>query len=323
MTRRALLLSSFALVALVGVGAGLLGLSRSDDDPLTLLLDQWPVVVTAGVVYMTGMCVYAVSWSALFQESENRPLIALGFLISQPVKYLPGGIGQPIGQITLAAEAADSARRAVVAFSVHVVINVIAALTLTAPLLFLADISRWFGWLVFVYPLLWAALDRRWMARVVSLLGRVHSMFAVADELPSQRRINSAFLLALVAHATMFFAFGLLSAGTMSNWSALTLSVAYGLAWLIGYIAFPAPAGLGAREAMLVVLLNGSANTVSVIKISAVHRMLTLIVELGLLVVALISLRMFFGRSQDGPLAHVLQTKGETLPGTAQDADSR
>lgn len=284
------------LIALAGVAAAVVAIFRTDDDPLAALLGEWPIVLAAGLLYLLGMCVYSMSWATLFEREDNRILIALGFLISQPVKYLPGGVAQPIGQVTLAAQASSSSRRAVVSFPVHVLINVVAAMTLGAPLLFITDMPSWVGWLVVLVPITWAALDRRWMTGLLSLLGRLHDFFKVSHDLPAQRAINRGFALALLAHGTLFASFGVLTSDSVSGWSAFELATAYAVAWLIGYIAIPAPAGLGAREAVLAVILSGAASTVDVLKISAVHRIATLIVELALLVVALIMTRTLFRR---------------------------
>lgn len=108
---RPFLLLSLMVVAVIGVGAALVALGRTDEDPITALLSRWSMVAAAGIVYVLGMCVYAVSWAALFEPDDNRCLIALSFLISQPVTYLPpGGVAQPISQIALAAQASCSTR---------------------------------------------------------------------------------------------------------------------------------------------------------------------------------------------------------------------
>lgn len=289
---RPFLLLSLMVVAVIGVGAALVALGRADDDPITALLSRWPIVAAAGIVYALGMCVYAVSWAALFEPEDNRRLIALSFLISQPVKYLPGGVAQPISQIALAAQASRSGSRAVIVFPVHVLVNVVAALTLSSPLLFLADIPRSVKWLIVLIPLLWTTLDRRWMTRVMAMLARVHHRFQAAGDLPDQRSINFAFLAALLAHGAMFWAFGILASSPAQGWTSLSLAFAYGFAWLVGYVAVPAPAGLGAREGMLAALLAGSASTLDIVRLSAVHRILTLVVELALLVVAIVATKL-------------------------------
>lgn len=288
---RVITIISFVLIALIGGVAGMFVFFRTASDPLETLFGAWPVVVIAAAIYAIGMCVYAASWASLFDSTENRRLVALAFLLSQPVKYLPGGIAQPVGQVALTAQASDSGRRALVAFPVHVVVNVIAALTLSSPLLFLIDIPGWSRWIIVVVPLLWSALDRRWMTSVLGALGRIHRVFLVSADLPKQNRINSAFGFALLAHALMFAAFGTLARASVSGWSFLGLSFAYGIAWVVGYVALPIPAGLGAREAVLAIILTDSMSTLDVLKVSGIHRVTTLSVELLLLMIALLMAR--------------------------------
>lgn len=314
--------STWILIALVGVSSALVAITRTDDDPLGALLAEWPVVLAAGGLYLIGMLTYSVSWAQLFEPSDDRRLIALGFLISQPMKYLPGGIAQPVGQVTLTAQALGSTRRALVAFPVHVLINVVAAVTLGAPLLFVVGTPSWSRWLVVLVPLVWAALNRKWMAGLLTLLGRIHRKFQITSDLPTQNHINTAFVWAMLAHGSMFSSFGALTAGSVPGWSAPQLSLAYAIAWLVGYIALPAPAGLGAREAALVVFLSGAVNAVDTIRISAVHRIATLVVELVLLVVAVIMTRGMFGTNTEGP-DNSIGDAGEIPPVLGADEDRR
>lgn len=311
--RRPVVLLSFVLVGVIGVAAALLALADTEDDPINVLLQNWPLVALAGLIYALGMCVYAVSWALLFDKADNRGLIGLSFLISQPVKYLPGGVAQPISQVALTAQVSESRAGAVVAFPVHVLINVIVGLTLAAPLLLVMEQASWARWLIVLVPLLWVPLDRRWMVRVLDLLGRLHRIFRVGDVLPAQRAILQAAGAGLVAHALMFLVFGLMAGEAITEFSVLGLSVAYGLAWVVGYVALPAPAGLGAREATLVALV-GTGSTMTVIQVSAAHRILTLLVELILLALASLSLRRAIrGRQPD--------THGLSEPVPADEAE--
>ena len=298
-SRSAIKRATLILIGIAGGAAAIVALARTDDDPVGALLEQWPVVIAALVLYTIGMCVYSVSWAVLFPTEDDRALIALGFIVSQPIKYLPGGVAQPIGQVTLAAQAANDSQRAIVSFPVHVLINVVAAITLGSPLLFVADFPPWMGWLVVLVPITWAALNRRWMVGLLSLLGRLHRRFRVSDDIPAQSAINIGFGLALIAHGAMFLAFGVLTSPSLPSWSALQLAATFAVAWLIGYVAIPAPAGLGAREAVLVVILTGVASTVDVVRISAVHRIATLVVELALLGAALVSTQALIRRRND------------------------
>jgi uncharacterized membrane protein YbhN (UPF0104 family) len=135
----------------------------------------------------------------------------------------------------------------------------------------------------------------------------------VGDVLPAQRAILQAAGAGLVAHALMFLVFGLMAGEAITEYSVLGLSVAYGLAWVVGYVALPAPAGLGAREATLVALV-GTGSTMTVIQVSAAHRILTLLVELILLALASLSLRRAIrGRQPD--------THGLSEPVPADEAE--
>ncbi|MDY7102689.1 MAG: hypothetical protein S0880_16025, partial [Actinomycetota bacterium] len=62
----------------------------------------------------------------------------------------------------------------------------------------------------------------------------------------------------------------------------LTAMAAFGLAWAVGFVAVPLPAGLGLREAVLVLALTGIAgvDADAVIAASLVHRFVLLSAEL-------------------------------------------
>jgi uncharacterized membrane protein YbhN (UPF0104 family) len=57
---------------------------------------------------------------------------------------------------------------------------------------------------------------------------------------------------------------------------------AYAIAWLIGFVLVPLPSGLGAREAVLVGLLHGLFPTSVLVAASVFHRIVQIVVE-GLL----------------------------------------
>lgn len=171
-------------------------------------------------------------------------------------------------------------------------------------------------------PILWTALNRQWMTRVLTMLGRVHRRFTVVGDLPQQRSINFAFMAALLAHGAMFWAFGILSSDAAQGWSSLSLAFAYGFAWLVGYVAVPAPAGLGAREGMLAALLAGSASTLNIVRLSAVHRVLTLVVELALLMVAVVATKLALS-APDGSSSKPASSSGVMSDPQANQPDTK
>ena len=274
----------FWLIVALGASTAVFVLFRTDDNPIETIIGAWPVVIASAALYVAGMTTYALSWARLF-ESDRRAL-GLGFLISQPIKYLPGGIAQPIGQIALGVEATGQAAPILIAFPVHVLINVVAAATLGAPLLLVAEVPSWVRWLVVLTPLLWTLLDRRWMRTVLDLIGRRIPKLRVESSFPQQYLVNRAFLTALLALGLMFLSFGVLTASGVPGWSILQLSTAFAAAWLVGYVVIPSPAGLGAREAALFAFLGGALSGTEVVGIAAVHRVMTMVLELAMMGVA-------------------------------------
>ncbi|MCI0677884.1 MAG: hypothetical protein L0Z63_02415 [Actinobacteria bacterium] len=279
----------FWLVVGLGAATSVFVLARTDDDPVETMLSAWPVVLGAAVLYVIGMTLDAIAWSRLF--TEDRRALALGFILSQPVKYMPGGFAQPLGQMALAVETIGRTSPVLVAFPVHVLINVVAATTLGALVLFVADVPGWARWLVILTPLVWILLDRRWMGTVLEYLGRRVPRLRVDAGVPSQGLINRSFGFALAGHGLMFLSFGVLTDDAIGGWSVIQLAIVYAIAWLVGYVVIPSPAGLGAREAALLALLAGTLTASEVIAVATVHRVMTMICELGMMGVAVLLAR--------------------------------
>jgi uncharacterized membrane protein YbhN (UPF0104 family) len=65
---------------------------------------------------------------------------------------------------------------------------------------------------------------------------------------------------------------------------------AFALAWLVGFVIFPLPSGLGAREVVLVALLSHLSPGL-VLGISVIHRFASIVAEMSVLL--LVSHRAF------------------------------
>jgi uncharacterized membrane protein YbhN (UPF0104 family) len=143
------------------------------------------------------------------------------------------------------------------------------------------DGARWLRATIAVGSLASLALvDRRWMVWTLHKIPRTRD--ASNDLVPPQRSILRATVQGIVAVAALAVGYAVLlgSFGPLHDpWLVVS---AYAIAWLIGFVLVPLPSGLGAREAVLVGLLHGLFPTSVLVAASVFHRIVQIVVE-GLL----------------------------------------
>lgn len=200
------------------------------------------------------------------------------FFLSQAGKYLPGGIWQFVAAGELGRDLGMQRRESIASF----VFALIAAIAAGAALALarLADqltVSGydpvWFGLaLIPLVVLLFPPVSR--------LLGKV----ARLDELPKR---SALFLSALLALGTWGFGGAMLAAlagglGFDASLSSVLLYAAYyAAAWIAGFLILIAPAGIGAREGVLVALLVFHMPVAEAAITALLARILVILVDLG------------------------------------------
>ena len=74
-----------------------------------------------------------------------------------------------------------------------------------------------------------------------------------------------------------------------SNWMVSLQAIsAFSISWLIGYLAFFAPGGIGVREAVMVFILSSFISLESLALYTAIHRLLWVGAEIGLALIAML-----------------------------------
>lgn len=186
--------------------------------------------------------------------------------VAQIGKYVPGNVGQHVGRVVLAKRAGLDPAACVSSMLIETMLLVVAAAlcSLAAFDLFLsaysqheALIRRNVFWAALAFVLIMSAsillpVPRRWLvsqiARQSALLSRGGASFSIGI---------------LLAHATSFMLGALAlwlavraASSTSSPAFSLEMLGIYSVAWLIGFVVPGAPAGLGIREALLVLGLS-------------------------------------------------------------------
>jgi len=244
------------------------------------ILPSTETALLSGGVLLLASGAAVASWVVLFERGESRRALAYNFTVAQFAKYIPGGVWQLIGQVGYASAAGATLARASVALPVHLAIQVAAAGTLAVPTFFFPSSgtrSLRLGSLGFGLSLVF--LCRPLVVFAIANAGRLGLKRVTAADVPSQRAMLRAYLLASVTIFSSGLAFALLLSSFTPGLSVPALASAFGVAWLAGFAAILVPAGLGVRELVLVALVPASA--MSVIPASVVHRILSMVAEIA------------------------------------------
>lgn len=259
--------------------------------PASLLL---ALVATVGNILLS-----AAAWrSVLADLGSPMSLRATGhvFLVGQLGKYLPGSLWHVVAQVELAADHGVSRRRSASATVVHVVIVFTTALLLgIAGFALVPDLlPGGYRWLALgVVPL----LVLLWPPVLNRVLGRV---LRAARRPPLEHTISRRGALRTTTWAfASWLAIGLQTlvlvwrVGDLElSWRLVVLCVtAFALAWCVGFVAFISPAGAGAREAALLLMLSGVLSPGRALLVAVVSRVLMSAADLGLAGLALVAHR--------------------------------
>lgn len=260
--------SGLALIGVVFVAVRLhtywLGLDFS-----RITLSIWLSIVVFAVLYGLANLLLASAWWHLLAHL-GAPITRLRSIkiygISQLAKYLPGNIFHLAGRQALGMAAGISA-------------GVLAKSTLWE-LGLIALTGTLFGWLIL--PLLFPAYSE--VASVLFLLG---SAWLVANILQRMAGHQTALafiwqILFLVISGGVFVALLGVIAGSevvpAQLW--LTIGGAYIVAWLAGLVTPGAPAGVGVREIILLLLLKGVMHEADLLMAILLGRLVTVVGDL-------------------------------------------
>lgn len=257
--RRRLVRIGFGGVGMVFVGVAFW---RAWNESQQQVLPGGLTLLLAGLLVVGGLVGGGLSWIALFGKRAPRGLIA-DFYIAQLGKYVPGGgIWQAAGQIGLSTGHGLTATRVAANMVVHGVIQLAAAFTLGGLVVLARDLPLWLRMVSGVglaAPLL---LHRTWMEHVLNRVGRWLRLDLRDIVPPDQKSIILSWLWSLVPIAGFGIAYGIMIHTLAPGIGVWRGAVPFAMAWGIGFALLPFPAGLGIREAALILLVGGSTAVV-------------------------------------------------------------
>jgi hypothetical protein len=252
--------------------------------------------VTAFVATSVGLVLWANAWAVIVRAEPGRRALRQGFYLSQLGKYVPGGIWQAAGMVSLARDAGVQTGSASAAFGAFAVTQVVGAATVGGVLAIAApDLPNVARFMMIAGLALVALLYRRWMVVALRQAARVVKRIDRAT-IPPQHAIVHAYawcIGATICTAVSFVAI----AHPPTTAAALAAGAAFATAWWIGFIAVPFPSGIGIREVVLIGLLNSIMSSGAVVTAAVGQRLASIAAEL-LLIGLTTGRRLQRGRSE-------------------------
>lgn len=272
----------------VAVTAAVVGVVRSWDEVSAALADVGAGAVLAALaVSVAYLVVTMASWRTVLVDLGVRlpGRVAAGvFFVSQVGKYVPGGVWNVVAAGELGADRQIPRRVSVTGMAVAMLVSVAAGVALGLGGLALGPdhAHGQLDMLLWVAPLaalvLWPPLLNRLVALALRLTGRQPLARGLTPG-GTVRATGWAVAGWLLAGLQVWLLGTAVGMEVTPRTLALTTG-AYALAWVAGFLVLFAPAGVGAREAVLLALLAGTLGTGEVLVVVLLSRVLLTAVDL-------------------------------------------
>ena len=236
----------------------------------------WTLVAAGGHVVFSYW-----TWRALAPHRDGRLSVTEArrlFFLSQAGKYVPGGIWQFVAAAEIGHGHGIARRDTMASF----VFALLAAIAAGATLALLVLAGQWTGsglqWWWFAIALLpVAALLLPPVARTLARLARL-------ERAPTPGRLLAASMFAIGMWCMAGVMLAALARGLGVDPSlAMTVSFSafYAAAWIAGFFVLIAPAGIGAREGVLIALLSTTMPVAEATILALLARVAVTVVDLG------------------------------------------
>lgn len=250
----------------------------------------------ASIPYLAAYSILAFAWHLLLRAMgvEVPATKSMGiYFTTQIAKYLPGNVGQHVGRVYLSSANGLPAMRVGMSMIVEIVLVVLAACVLALPLapqvIARVEQARASG-----LPLLGIALVALACLAIVAYLLRRHRFLALlrehaqsawrhANTVGGRRFLVAASASILLGMALAGASLAILAIASVAaiTPSAIATSIAvFSAAWIAGFLAPGAPAGLGIREAILLAGLGPTFGAGTAVEITIFFRVLSVAADL-------------------------------------------
>lgn len=259
-----------ALLALSGLGFIAYSL-LNDGLPWSQLVNLSVArIAVALVTVVVAVVASAAAWSVLVEKS----FISTGrvMLESLPAKYVPGGLGLPLSQISFETRNGDALGRTLSRMVQNFVVSISSGGAVAAVLQVIQGSGT--SWqtptaigFALTLPLAHSALIER-----IPLPKRMRT-----TSFAPWRRVAVAFGITFLGLLMMGLGYQAVLSGMVG--AEVATAGAFVLAWAIGFAVVPVPAGLGLRESALVAMLTPLPSSIVVLA-AVVFRLLAVAAEI-------------------------------------------
>ncbi len=270
------------------------------------------VVVLSVLAYMTAMFFGSLSWYILLRSVQEKvalvSVLAIYF-VSQAAKYVPGNVAHHVGRVVMAKRYGIRTVNTLFTMFIETILIIGVASLLAIATLFdtggivfegIPDSPRLLVLTSLVLFLLIAPIfGHRAFEWGVNWWSRRKNTNCQSVPFPSLRAIWKSLFLGvctflIIGMVMRFIIFGIFG---IDLGDVFLLSGVFAVAWVAGFIAPGAPAGLGIRELVLVAALTPLYGNEVAIGVSAILRLVTVLGDGGTFLIG-ISLPLFFSSAK-------------------------
>ncbi len=247
------------IVILVGVPSLAFAGWYAYQDLSDLQSPPWWALAPAAVLNILTLLTSARSWDALLPDEVDIHQANESFYTSQLMKYSPvGGAAQAASQAALATGDEVSIAKATTAMVVSKLTVVIAG-GVFGPILAVSnpELAGWFRILLLFTPLSLLLGHPYFLQRAVEITAKVLRKDPDHTILPSPAGVWRSIAWSTLSLATTGATFALLAVASGLGENPVQAAAGFVLAWVIGFLVIPIPAGLGIREAAIAFLVAG------------------------------------------------------------------
>ena len=247
------------LIIIIGVPSLLAAAWFAYTDILDLESPPLWALVPAGILNLMALYAGAQSWSAVLPVEVDRRVASNSFYTSQLMKYSPvGGVAQAASQVVLATGDDVTGVKATTAMIVSK-LTVVFAGSVFGPVLALSqpDLVLWQRAILMLTPLALLGGTRRFLESLVRVTAKVLRKDLDHAILPDQAGVWRSVLWAIPGLGFSGAAFAILAVASGLGANPIQAAAGFVLAWVIGFLVIPIPAGLGIREAAIAFLVAG------------------------------------------------------------------
>lgn len=250
-----------------------------------------PAVAVSALAFAVAMGCQFAAWFGLLRRHALVNTFgvhdgAVVYAVGQLGKYVPGAVWPAVIQSDMGARRGMPWRVMLGAYTQMLVLSVTTGAVLGVGTL-LGPAPRWVHVAAVVGAIVgvvfgWAAVHpdalHRWMDRVLRRL----TAAGLPERLDGRAAARAAILSVLAWLCIGLHAVAIIRPLGVSAGDAVFVGASFIFAWVCGIVAVPFPAGIGIREAVLIVTVGQLADRPTAVALALVSRLVQVVVDLGL-----------------------------------------